>query len=115
MPGLRSTAASSFAALSTKSVRPSLSRVIVTRNVCWFDRLRSRLSGGPDLIADEPVEPGTVTDRFHFPADQAARSAARLELPYAAAVRPKNQAVRPLFEAAPQVHVGVQLHAGPFQ
>src|SRR5690606_6897172 len=76
---------------------------------------RPRRAGGPHLLAGDPVEPGAVSHDLDLLADQPVRSPFGVELPCAAAVGPKDQAVAALFEAPTQMQVAPQRHAGPLQ
>jgi hypothetical protein len=76
---------------------------------------RLRPSGGPNLLAGEPVEPGPLPDDFDLLADQAVRSPSGVELSSTAGFGMEDEAEASLFEAAAQVQVGAHRQAGPFQ
>lgn len=63
------------------------------------------LSCRPNLIADDPVEPGTLARDFDFAADQTTRRAARVQFPHAAATT-KKQAIWSFFQVSGEMQVG---------
>jgi hypothetical protein len=66
---------------------------------------RAGLSWRPNLIANDPVEPGTLARDFDFAADQTTRRASRIQLPHAA-VTTKKQAIWSFFQVSGEMQVG---------